>query len=198
VEERAVVGRDRDRSGLTSEIIEEKVARTTAFPRFKVHKAKMGDASDIYRLVSGFAIQNEMLQRPLAEIYENLRDFFVATTDNRIIACCALHICDGDLAELKAFAVVEDWQRRGIGTKLIQACLDEAKELGIGMVFALTSKPGVFEKLGYFRPDVGSLPRVVWGECHRCAKFPKFCDEVAVAYQVIPAKQNEKEAVNVG
>ncbi len=128
-----------------------------------------------------------MLHRPLPEICENLRDYFVATIGNRVIGCCSLHICSADWAELKALAVADDWHRRGVGTRLIQACRDEADDLGIGTIFALTAKPGVFQGNGFSSPDVVTLPRLVWGECHRCAKFPKFCDEVAVVYRVRPA-----------
>ena len=39
--------------------------------------------------------------------------------------------------------------------------------------FALTYKPGFFEKLGFSVANVMEFPRKVWNECYRCPKFPR-------------------------
>jgi amino-acid N-acetyltransferase len=148
----------------------------------KVEKAKINDAQRIHELVNSFADKGEMLPRALSEIYENLRDFFVVRDkDNQLIGCVALHINWADLAEVKSLAVSEDKQAKGLGSVLIKACLDEAKELGIPTVFCLSYKPSFFEKYNFRRVDKMELPRKVWSECYRCPKFPD-CDEVALVY----------------
>jgi amino-acid N-acetyltransferase len=139
----------------------------------------MADAPAIQGLVSSFASLGEMLPRPLAEIYEQLRDFLVVRDNERLVACGALHIMWEDLAEIRSLAVLDEWQARGVGARLVEACLDEARALGIPTVFALTRQPSFFEKLGFHQAEVMDLPRKVWGECFRCPKFPN-CDEVAV------------------
>ncbi|MDP2728099.1 MAG: GNAT family N-acetyltransferase, partial [Dehalococcoidia bacterium] len=63
------------------------------------------------------------------------------------------------------------------------ACLDEARGLGISTVFCLTYKAGFYARLGFQQIDVMHLPRKVWGECYRCAKFPN-CEEVAMVYEL--------------
>jgi amino-acid N-acetyltransferase len=75
--------------------------------------------------------------------------------------------------------VADDAQGRGVGTALLRACLEDAKRLAIEKVFALTYKPGFFEKKGFRHIDKGELPHKVWLECVKCVKFPD-CDEVAV------------------
>ena len=70
-----------------------------------IEKAKIGDVPQIHQLVNSFAGKGQMLARPLSEIYENLRDYFVVRKDNKVIACVALHISWSDLAEVKALAV---------------------------------------------------------------------------------------------
>jgi amino-acid N-acetyltransferase len=145
----------------------------------RIDKATMADAPQIQGLVSSFAAIGEMLPRPLAEIYEHLRDFFVVREDGRVVACAALHIMWEDLAEVRSLAVVENNQEQGLGLVLVNACLEEARRLGIRTVFALTQQPAFFERLGFQRADMMSLPRKVWGECFRCPKFPN-CDEIAV------------------
>jgi len=146
---------------------------------YKVEKARIQDVPQIHRLINNFADRGEMLARPLSEIYENIRDYFVVKQDEQVIACAALHICWSDLAEIRSVAVAKDSQKRGIGARLIQACLEEARELGITTIFCFTYQPAFFEKFGLFQVDKMELPRKVWTECYRCPKFPD-CDEVAL------------------
>jgi amino-acid N-acetyltransferase len=148
-----------------------------------IEKAKIGDVPQIHKLVNSFASKGDMLARPLSEIYENIRDFFVLKQGKKVAACVALHVCWSDLAEVKALAVSEEYQKKGIGADLVKACLDEAKELDIPIVFCLTYKDVFFEKQGFIRIDKMQLPKKVWTECFHCPKFPD-CDEVAMYYAV--------------
>lgn len=156
----------------------------------QVRKARLSDVVSIQRLVNFFADQGGMLHRPLSEIYENLRDYFVVENEGQLIACCALHIIWEDLVELKALAVAEGHQGKGIGSAIVRACIQEAQDLGLPTLYALTARPEFFETLGFHRVEVSQLPRKVWGECFRCVKFPN-CDEVAVVYEVGIAKREE-------
>jgi amino-acid N-acetyltransferase len=153
--------------------------------QFHIEKATMADAPTIQDLVGGLASLGEMLPRPLAEIYEQLRDFLVVRDNGRLVACAALHIMWEDLAEIRSLAVLDEWRDKGVGAVLVEACLDEARALGIPTVFALTRQPGFFERLGFHQADVMALPRKVWGECFRCPKFPN-CDEMAVMIELEP------------
>jgi len=145
----------------------------------QVEKAKIQEVPQIHRLINYFADRGEMLARSLSEIYENIRDYFVIKHGEQVIACAALHICWSDLAEIKSVAVAEDSQQQGIGAQLVEACLKEAKLLGIPTVFCLTYRPAFFEKFGLSQVDKMELPRKVWTECYRCPKFPD-CNEVAL------------------
>ncbi|MBI4186375.1 MAG: N-acetyltransferase [Chloroflexi bacterium] len=145
----------------------------------KIEKARISDAAQMHQLINHFADRGEMLPRPLSEIYENIRDYFVVRDGERVVACAALHINWVDLAEIKSLAVAEDRQREGLGEQLVRACLDEARGLGITTVFCLTYKPAFFEKLKFSQVEKLELPHKVWSECYRCSKFPN-CDEVAL------------------
>lgn len=145
-----------------------------------IRKARMGDVKAIQKLVAEYAKKGDMLPRSLSEIYENLRDYFVFTEDGGEIAgSAAVHIMWEDLAEVRSVAVREDRMRRGVGTRLVEACISEAIVLGITRVFALTYRPEFFEKLGFFRVDKSELPQKIWTDCLKCSKFPD-CDEVAL------------------
>ncbi len=148
-----------------------------------VEKAKIKDVPQMHKLINYFADRDEMLARSLSEIYENIRDYFVVRQGGQVVACAGLHVSWSDLAEVKSLAVTEENQKQRFGTQLVEACLGEAKELGIATVFCLTYKPAFFEKLGFSLVDKAELPHKVWGECYLCPKFPN-CDEVALIYRL--------------
>jgi len=145
-----------------------------------IRKARMSDVKGIHGLITEYARKGDMLPRSLADIYENLRDYFVfEETDGNLVGSAAIHIMWEDLAEVRSLAVREGEMRRGIGTQLVESCISEAIVLGIGRVFALTYKPGFFERLGFHIVDKSELPQKIWTDCLKCSKFPD-CDEVAL------------------
>jgi amino-acid N-acetyltransferase len=143
----------------------------------KIRHAKVKDAKAIHALINSHAQKREMLARPLSEIYENIQEFTVAEEKGKVIGCGALHVSWEDLAEVKALAVNERYQRKGIGAKIVAQCHKNSKKLGVTKVFALTFKPKFFVKLGYKKISRNKLPHKVWGECIRCPFFPD-CGEV--------------------
>ena len=147
----------------------------------KAQKARIDDIPQIQKLVNYFATKGEMLPRALSELYENIRDFCVVRLDEKVVGCAALHVFWSDLAEIRAVAVAEEMQDKGIGAIVVEACVTEARDLGINTVFCLTYKPDFFERFGFRQVDKKELPQKIWGECLRCPKFPD-CDEVAMVY----------------
>ncbi|MFA5928681.1 MAG: N-acetyltransferase [Candidatus Margulisiibacteriota bacterium] len=145
----------------------------------QIEKLKIKNVPEVQALISQYAQKGEMLPRPLNEIYENLRDYFVVIKDSRVIACGALHITWADLAEIKSLAVLENEQSKGYGRFIVDACIQEAKTLNLPRVFALTYKQAFFEKQGFRVINKEQLPRKIWGECVYCAKFME-CDEICL------------------
>lgn len=145
----------------------------------RVERATVRDAEAIHRLINFWAARGDMLPRTMGETYENLRDFFVVREGGEAVACGALHITWADLAELKSLAVREDRQSAGYGSLIVRACVEEGRSLGLQRLFALTYRPGFFERLDWEQADVMGLPRKVWNECYRCPKFPG-CNEIAM------------------
>ena len=144
-----------------------------------IRKANVEDVRNIQKLVNYHADKGEMLPRSLGDTCDNIRDFFVYEEDGAILGCCALHVTWVDLAEIRSLAVADDIQGKGVGTALLDTCLEDAKRLAIKKVFALTYKPEFFGKKGFHQIDKGELPHKVWLGCINCVKFPD-CDEVAV------------------
>ena len=161
-----------------------------------VEKATISDVGQMHRLINYFAGKDEMLPRPLSEIYENIRDYFVVGHGDRMAGCAALHVMWSDLAEVKSVAVTEESQRQGVGSRLVEACLKEAGIIGLPTVFCLTYKPAFFEKFGFSQIDKMELPRKVWTECYHCPKFPD-CGEVALIYslEATPRKSQRSKGI---
>lgn len=144
-----------------------------------IRKAQIADVKNIQKLLMTFANRGDMLSRSLSELYESLRDFYVYEEDGVLLGAAALHVVWEDLAEVRSVAVDEDSGRKGIGSKLVQACITEAREIGLRRIFCLTYKPDFFGKHGFVLVDKAELPHKVWGDCIKCPKFPD-CDENAM------------------
>lgn len=144
-----------------------------------IRKATIADVKTIHKLLMEYARDGLMLSRSLSDIYEALRDFYVCEQDGVVAGTVCLHICWEDLAEVRSLAVEQGWEGRGIGRQLVEVCLDEARQLGLKRVFALTYKQVFFEKLGFRVIEKSELPHKIWGDCLKCAKFPD-CDEIAM------------------
>ena len=144
-----------------------------------LRKAQIKDVKDIQKLLTHFASRGDMLSRSLSELYEAIRDFYICEEVGLLIGTAALHIVWEDLAEIRSVAVAEDAGRKGIGTQLIRACIDEAQVLGLKRLFCLTYKPDFFGRFGFRIVDKAELPHKVWGDCMKCVKFPD-CDEIAM------------------
>ncbi len=148
-----------------------------------VRKAVLADARTIHQLLNTYAGEGLMLSASLAEIYEYIRSFYVFEEAAEIIGTVRLQICWEDLAEVRSLAVASSAGGRGVGRQLVEACLQEARELGLPQVFALTYKVGFFSRLGFSEIDKAHLPQKIWRDCIKCAKFPE-CDETAVSLKL--------------
>jgi len=145
----------------------------------KVRSAKITDAKTVYSLINSYAEQDKMLFRSMADIYENLQSFTVAELNGKVVGCCALQVIWSDLVEIKSLAVDQTNTKKGIGSALVVAAIEQAAELGAARVFALTLYPDFFEKLGFEAIEKDKLPMKVWRDCAKCPKQQN-CDEIAV------------------
>lgn len=151
-----------------------------------IKKATLQDIKAIHKLLQEFGSKGELLPRPLSELYDHVRDFWVYRDDDikdRVIGCCALQICWENLAEIRSLAVrTEHWGKK-IGSKLVEAAISEAKSLNITKVFTLTYQPDFFKKYGFVQIDRSELPLKIWTDCILCVKFPN-CDEIAMMKKI--------------
>jgi len=146
-----------------------------------IRKAAIRDIKTIHGLLHEYGKRGELLARPLSELYDHVRDFWIYAdaNENQIIGCCALQFCWEDLAEIRSLAVHPDHVGKKIGSLLAETAISEARSYRVKRLFTLTYRPGFFQKLGFSKIDRSELPLKIWSDCIFCIKFPD-CDETAM------------------
>ncbi len=137
-------------------------------------------------LVNTFAAQDLMLPRSPESIQASLANWLVAegrggagTGAPAFLGCGSLVALTEELAEIRSLAVHPRGQGRGVGSQIVRALVDLARQRGFRQVCALTLQEGFFERLGFSVVDRWSVSPKLWQECIYCPKFHR-CDEVAV------------------
>lgn len=148
-----------------------------------IRKAKLSDSEVIHKLVNYYAKKGRMLARSRSSIYENIRNYSVMEIDGEVIGVGALSILWVDLAEVRTLAVKESFSGQGIGKKLVEHFINEAKELSLKKIFTLTYEAEFFQKCGFNVISKEHMPHKIWKDCLNCPKFPN-CDEVLMAMEI--------------
>lgn len=152
-------------------------------------KATMADVPAVHELVNEYAGKGLMLRRPIMMLYESVRDFVVAIDETgELVGVGGLHIMWQDLAEIRSLAVKPGLTKKGVGRGIVEFLVEEAKQIGLKRVFALTYQQAFFEKCGFAVIQKEQLPQKVWKECVYCDKF-HCCDEIAVIRLLVPAEE---------
>jgi amino-acid N-acetyltransferase len=146
----------------------------------RYEKAKLSDIALMQELVKEEVQKGIILFRSSDEMATNIRSYILAKDDDTIIGFGALHFHAFDLAEVRSLIVDKNYQGKGIGRGIVEALLQEGKNLGVKKIFTLTYVKGFFESLGFKEIPKESLPaHKIWADCIKCKHFP-VCDEVAL------------------
>jgi amino-acid N-acetyltransferase len=144
-----------------------------------LRNATVHDVPRMGHIINSHAELGKMLFKSYQQLYENLRDFAVYEVGRKVVGCVGLTIVWADLAEVRSLAVDGKYQGRGIGKKLVQWTIDEARRLGVRRVMSLTYEKEFFARLGFVVVNKDSLPLKVWSDCVACPKRDD-CDEIAM------------------
>ncbi len=145
----------------------------------RVRNARLADASAISKITASYAEKGIMLKRPVENIIEDIRNFFVAEYKGKVIGCCAVAFYTERLAEIRSLAVVEEFRGARIGRLLVEKAESVLTEEGVREVFVLTLNPGFFGRMGYTEIDKEYFPQKIWRDCTNCPKLMA-CDEIAM------------------
>jgi amino-acid N-acetyltransferase len=117
--------------------------------RVVVRPARTPDVRDIRRLVDIYSPGRRLLSKATVALYEDVTEFLVADLDGEIVGCGAVHVFWEDLAEVRTVAVDPAYVGTGIGSVVLAALLERARELGVKRVFCLTFETAFFGRHGF-------------------------------------------------
>lgn len=144
-----------------------------------VRSATIDDVVAIDHLLQTQIEKGKLLPRALPELYERVRDFFVADAGGEIVGCGALQLFTAELGEVRSLAVSVHHEGRGYGRALVERLIEESRQIGLRKLMALTYVPLFFHRLGFETVDRDTLPEKVWGVCVHCPNYHN-CQEIAV------------------
>ena len=143
-------------------------------------KAFLSDIESMQTLIKPEVESGVILPRSNDEIATNIRSYMLAFDKEELIGFCALHVHSYTLAEIRSLIVKDEYRGKHVGSQIVNRCLDEAKNLGLKQVLALTYKQSFFENLGFIEIPKESLPdHKIWADCIKCKHFP-ICNEISL------------------
>lgn len=193
----AQIGRARERLGLVSipaarpaasAAATQAPATKAADPRgahLVVRRARPDDVPQMAALMAGLIADGTLLPRSLSDLYQSVREFHVVDDDGQVAGCAALRLLWADLGEVRTLAVASTHQGLGLGRTLVERTIEDARDIGLARVIALTREVAFFERCGFTVLQRDSLPRKVWTDCIHCPRRHA-CDETAVVLDLVP------------
>lgn len=129
-------------------------------PYEDVRPALPRDVPALLQLLEPLAEQGVLVHRPREVLENDIESFRVLERDGLVLACAAFYPFVGDgTAELACLAVHPDHQGHGRGEAMLRAVEREAKELGLGSLFVLTTQSHHFFQQHEFVPaPTSALP----------------------------------------
>ncbi len=114
-----------------------------------IRTAVEADIPMLEAFITPFVEEGKLLHRTYDELEEWLTNFFIAEFDGEIVGCAALEIYSKKLGEIRSLAVSDRVQGMGIGKRLVEACIERAKEKNVFEVMAITSSDQFFISCGF-------------------------------------------------
>jgi N-acetylglutamate synthase-like GNAT family acetyltransferase len=114
-----------------------------------IRQAESRDVLPLDEFIKPFVEQKILLPRTIDEMEDLIKHGFLAEIDGKIVGFAALEIYSSKLGEIRSLAVLEEYQGRGIGKKLVLACIERAHERNVLEVMAITSSEAFFKTCGF-------------------------------------------------
>jgi len=149
--------------------------------------ACLADVPGIYALIAHYAAEGVLLARSEENVREHLAQFLVIEQKRRLAGCVALENYGSSLAEIRSLAVSPEMRGRGMGGRLVEFALGEARVRSIARVFAVTHAPEFFIRYGFAASDRRALPEKIERDCRTCPKARR-CRLTAVIATVMPQR----------
>lgn len=125
-----------------------------------------------------------ILLRTEDEMATTIRSYIIVKVDGVMAGFTATHIHSSRMAEVRSLIVNENFRGLGLGKKLVEKCVEEAKFYGLKQVLSLTYEKEFFENCGFKEISKEEIPeQKIWADCIRCKLFP-ICNEIAMVKDI--------------
>lgn len=117
------------------------------------------DIPSVLSVMNPFIQKKILLPRTEKDLNARISDYIVYEIDGGIRATASLHVYDAKQAEIAGIAVDESFSNLGIGPKIVEYLIHQAKNKKLSSVFILTTQTSDwFEHLGFVPDKISSLP----------------------------------------
>lgn len=107
------------------------------------------DLQRVEGFIEPFVADGRILPRTTAELRGLLQQAFLAEAEGKIVGFAALEVYSSKLGEIRSLAVDESERGKGIGQRLVEACLRRAREQQVFEVMVITSEDAFFQRCGF-------------------------------------------------
>ncbi len=122
--------------------------------QWTIRRARTSDIRAIAGLIEPLVEARILLGKDLVVLYEAVQEFTVAQAPTgEILGCGALHVFWENLGEIRTLAVSPEHLGQGIGTALVSALEEQARDLGLTTLFCLTFEVDFFTRHGFHLKD---------------------------------------------
>lgn len=153
----------------------------------KARKACLPDAPGIHGMIAHYAAEDLLLPRDECEIRDHIGRFLILEEKAQLVGCVALEPYSSSLAEIRSLAVLPEFRGCGLGGRLIQFALAEARRRRIARVFAVTQAPDFFLRQGFQGSSRAAIPEKMTRDCCTCSKLPN-CRLAFVFADLLPER----------
>jgi amino-acid N-acetyltransferase len=109
---------------------------------YQIKKAKKNDLGEVFSLLQSLSLPTEGIE-------DHLNNFYLIKDKDKIIGTGGIEIYD-EAGLIRSIAVNPKYQKKGLGRKIIEYLLKNAKKKGVKELFLLTDTvPKLYEKFGF-------------------------------------------------
>jgi amino-acid N-acetyltransferase len=129
----------------------------------QIRRAMKKDVRSILFLTKNSMDAEELVKRTRAMLEKQLSDYYIFEIDKNTVGCVALHVYpEQNKGELACLYVSPSHENQGIGRKLIQFVENQAREMGLHELIALSTQAFTYfqSKGGFIEGTPDDLPPV--------------------------------------
>ena len=134
---------------------------------YQLRRARTTDVRAIRQVIAPMTAARRIVLKDAVSYYETVQEFRVVEVEGRVVGCGALHVMWEDVAEVRTVAVRPEFHGHGLGSALLSALLQDARDLGVQRVFCLTFETAFFARHGFVPIEGQAVDPEVYAELLR-------------------------------